>query len=169
MRKKKKSNRKPKSKEAGLRGPSPSRARPMAGNSSLQLLEQLLQPPPATRFAEHSLMMVTLTAKMCWSPQTAPGEDTGRQHCRMHRRKGAFERRRKKKSGKMSSRKQIFASAERPLPSSVLAAPPNPAASTCKTRPVWSELSQRHPLEEAARSGVCIAFKTRLGFLLTLC
>lgn len=84
----------------------------MAGNSSLWLLEQLLQPPPATRSAEHSLMMVTLTAKMCWNPQTAPGEDTGRQHCRMHRRKGAFERRRKEKSGKMSSRKQIFAFAE---------------------------------------------------------
>ena len=89
-----------------------------------------------------------------------PREDSSRQRCRIHRRKGAFERKKKEKSGKMGSRKQIFAFAERPLPCSVLAAPLNPAASTCKMRHVRSEPSQCHPSEAAARPGVRIVFKS---------
>lgn len=52
---------------------------------------------------------------------------------------------------------------QRPLPSSAPAAPPNPAASTHKTRRVRQ--SQSRPWEEAARPGVCVTStsQTRLS------
>lgn len=104
--------------------------------------------------------MTTLTPIMCWSPWTIPGADSGRQHCRIHRRKGVFKEKKKRKVARWVAESK-YLRLQRPLPSSVLAAPPNAAASTCKTRHVRSELSQSHPWEEAARAGVCIAFKSR--------
>lgn len=82
-------------------------------------------------------MMITLTPKMRWSPWTAPRRtQAGSAAGFIEENVLLKEKKKKEKSIKMGGRKQIFAFAERPLPCSVLVAPLNPAANTCKTQHV---------------------------------
>lgn len=99
--------------------------------------------------AERSLTMITLTSKMCWSPRTAPGEDSGRQHCRIHRRKGVLKEKKKRKAARWVAEAFAQLSAG------------GTSESSCQHLQDRSEPSQSHPWEEAARPGVCIAFKSR--------